>query len=122
MDQDSFQNGIQSYTVSFTTGASGQTMTNMAPPNVTGSMPFPGSFNLPTNIAKFFITFSPSDGCHHSYHASTNIKLFSNASGVKTPISLSSAVFTYDATSTTLTISGFPALADNTRYEINIYG
>ena len=122
MDQDSFQNGIQSYTATFTTGASGQTMTNMAPPNVTGSMPFPGSFNLPTNIAKFFITFSQAMDATTLTAASTNIRLFSNASGVKTAISLTGAVFSYDATTTTLTISGFPALADNTRYEINIYG
>ena len=68
MDQDSFQPGIQSYTATFTTGASGQTMTNLAPPNVTGSMPFPGSFNLPQNIAKFFITFSQAmDATTHSY-------------------------------------------------------
>lgn len=120
MDQDSFQNGIQSYQSAFTTGASGQTMTNMAPPNITGSMPFPGSFNIPTNITKFFITFS--QAMDVSTLTASNIKLFSNASGVKTPISLASAVFSYNATSTTLTISSLPALADNTRYEINIYG
>ena len=47
MDQDTFQNGIQSYTATFTTGASGQTMTNMAPPSITGSMPFSGQFQSP---------------------------------------------------------------------------
>ena len=122
MDQDSFQPGIQSYTATFTTGAAGQTMTNMAPPNVTGSMPFPGSFNLPQNIAKFFITFSQAMDATTLTAASTNIKLFSNASGVKTPISLASAVFTYDATTTTLTISSLPVLVNNTQYELNIYG
>ena len=30
--------------------------------------------------------------------------------------------FTYDATTTTLTISGFPVLVNNTQYELNIYG
>jgi hypothetical protein len=120
MDQDSFQNGIQFYTATFTTGASGQTMTNMAPPNVTGSMPFPGSFNIPTNIAKFFITFS--QAMDSTTLTSSNIKLYSNASGVKTPISLSSAVFSYAATTTTLTISNLPSLSDNIRYEIEIDG
>ena len=93
MDQDSFQNGIQSYTATFTTGAAGQTMTNMAPPNVTGSMPFPGSFNLPHNIAKFFITFSQAMDATTLTAASTNISLFSNAAGVKTSVSLASASF-----------------------------
>jgi len=120
MDQDTFQPGIQSYTATFTTGASGQTMTNMAPPSVTGSMPFPGSFNLPTNIAKFFITFS--QAMNAGTLTASNISLFSNAAGVKTPISLSGATFSYDATTTTLTISGFTALANNTQYEIVIDG
>ena len=120
MDQDTFQNGIQSYTATFTTGASGQTMTNLAPPNVTGSMPFPGSFNLPTNIAKFFISFS--QAMDATTLTASNISLFSNAAGVKTSISLSGATFSYDATTTTLTISGFPALANNTQYELNIDG
>ncbi|MEK7130866.1 MAG: carboxypeptidase regulatory-like domain-containing protein, partial [Patescibacteria group bacterium] len=120
MDQDSFQAGIQSYTSTFTTGASGQTMTNMAPPNVTGSMPFPGSFNIPTNIAKFFISFS--QAMDSNTLTSSNIKLYSNASGLKTPISLSSAVFSYAATTTTLTISNLPSLSDNIRYEIEIDG
>ena len=91
MDQDSFQPGIQSYTATFTTGAAGQTMTNMAPPNVTGSMPFPGSFNLPTNIAKFFISFS--QAMDAATLTASNISLFSNAAGVKTSISLSGATF-----------------------------
>ena len=79
MDQDSFQPGIQSYTATFTTGASGQTMTNMAPPNVTGSMPFPGQFqSSSTNIAKFFITFSQAMDAT-TLTASNNIRLFSNA-------------------------------------------
>ena len=52
----------------------------------------------------------------------SNISLFSNAAGVKTSISLSGATFSYDATTTTLTISGFPALANNTQYELNIDG
>lgn len=119
MDQDSFQNGIQSYTATFTTGASGQTMTNMAPPNVTGSMPFPGSFNIPTNIAKFFISFSqPMDA---STLTATNIKLYSNANGVKTLLT-NPTVYSYAATTTTLTIGGLPTLTDNTRYEIEIDG
>ena len=54
--------------------------------------------------------------------ASTNIRLFSNAAGVKTSVSLASAVFTYDATTTTLTISSLPVLVNNTQYELNIYG
>jgi len=120
MDQDTFQPGIQSYTATFTTGASGQTMTNMVPPSVIGSMPFPGSFNLPQNIAKFFISFS--QAMDASTLTASNISLFSNAAGVKTPIYLSSATFSYDATTTTLTISGFTALVNNTQYEIVIDG
>jgi len=99
---------------------SGQTMTNLAPPSVTGSMPFPGSFNLPTNITKFFITFS--QAMNASTLTASNISLFSNAAGVKTPISISGATFSYDATTTTLTINGFTALANNTQYEIVIDG
>ena len=41
---------------------------------------------------------------------------------MKTSISLSGAAFSYDATTTTLTISSLPALANNTQYELNIYG
>ncbi|RJQ32488.1 hypothetical protein C4572_01120 [Candidatus Parcubacteria bacterium] len=119
MDQDSFQNGIQSYRISFTTGGSGQSMTNVVPPSVINSLPFPGSFNMPTNIAKFFITFS--QAMDASTLTAANIKLYNYPSGVRTVMTAPST-FSYDATTTTLTITGLPALSDNSKYEIEIDG
>ena len=58
MDQDSFQPGIQSYTATFTTGASRPDDDQPGSAQCDRQYAFPGSFNLPTNIAKFFISFS----------------------------------------------------------------
>ena len=75
MDQDSFQPGIQSYTATFTTGASGQTMTNLAPPNVTGSMPFPGQFQSSSKHRQVFHHLQPGDGCHYPYRFTISVYL-----------------------------------------------
>ena len=67
MDQDSFQPGIQSYTATFTTGAAGQTMTNMAPPNVYRQYAFPRQFQSSDQHRQDFHLVQSSDGRHYSY-------------------------------------------------------
>ena len=67
MDQDSFQPGIQSYTATFTTGAAGQTMTNMAPPNVTRQYAVSRQFQPSSKHRQVFHHLQPSDGRHYSY-------------------------------------------------------
>ena len=69
-----------------------------------------------------FHHLQPSDGRHYSYGRLYQYKIIQQRSRVKTSVSLASAVFTYDATTTTLTISSLPVLVNNTQYELNIYG
>ncbi|MEK7560335.1 MAG: carboxypeptidase regulatory-like domain-containing protein [Patescibacteria group bacterium] len=107
LDQNSFSPGNQAYSATFTTGAAGQTQTNITPPHVLGTTPFQGSINIPTNLAKIAVKFNGNmDG---TTLISTNITLGG--------VSLSS--FSFDATTTTLTfVPG--TLSANTAYTLTL--
>ncbi|MBU6414956.1 Ig-like domain-containing protein, partial [Patescibacteria group bacterium] len=113
LDQDQFTAGSQSYQITFTTGSATQSMTDSIPPNVVGTSPFPGSMNVPTNIAKMFVKFSQSAMDATTMNQST-ITL-TNSAG--TPVSLSG--FFYSATTSTL--SFVPAsLSASTMYTLTV--
>ncbi len=58
LDQDTFSPGNQNYAATSTTGAAGQTMTNVTPPSVIGTSPFNGNTNIPSNLASMAVEFS----------------------------------------------------------------
>ena len=118
MDQNPFQADIQSYKITFTTGGASNTMTNNTPPQIIDSAPFPGG-RMPTNISKFFITFSQT--MDSSTFTNSNIKLYTYPGGVRTETSWT-PVFSYNASTSVLTISSLPSLANNTHYDIAIDG
>lgn len=58
LDQDGFTLGNQNYIATSTTGAAGQTFTNIVPPTVIGTSPFNGSTNIPSNLVSMAVEFS----------------------------------------------------------------
>lgn len=58
LDQDSFTLGNQNYIATSTAGAAGQGFTNVVPPSVTGTSPFNGGTNIPSNLASMAVEFS----------------------------------------------------------------
>ncbi len=115
LDQNNFEAGNQPYTASFTTGGSGQTATNITPPAVIGTSPFPGSNNVPTNIAKIAIEFNQPN-MKISTLTSSNITLTGGGSS----IALSSFTFSTSTGKNILTASLGSALAANTAYTISV--
>ena len=114
LDQDNFTAGNQPYSITFTTGGAGQTQTNTTPPMVTGTTPFPGGANVPTNLAKILVKFNQSTMDQTTLSAA-NIGLTSSGGAV----SLSN--FSFDATTSLL--SFVPAsLAANTSYTLTLGG
>lgn len=111
LDQNPFTGGNQAYSITFTTGGSSQTMTNITPPRVTGTTPFPGSNNIPTNLAKIFVKFNIA--MDSSSLTSSNVSLTSSIGAVLL------SGFSYDASTTML--SFVPAsLSANTTYTITL--
>ena len=108
LDQDSFTAGNQSYTAAFTTGAAGQTFTNITPPMVIGASPFNGSSNIHTNLAKITVEFNQSNMKTSSMNAA-NITLSGG-------ITLSNFSFSTSTGKNILTASLSGALAANTTY------
>ncbi len=112
LDQDSFTPGNQGYSITFTTGGAGQTQTNTTPPMVTGTTPFPGSANIPTNLAKILVKFNIAN-MNVSTLTASNIGLTSSAGTV----SLSN--FSFNASTSFLSfVPG--ALAANTQYTLTV--
>ncbi|MBI3442790.1 MAG: carboxypeptidase regulatory-like domain-containing protein [Candidatus Sungbacteria bacterium] len=112
LDQDPFTNGNQSYSITFTTGAAGIMQTNTTPPMVIGATPFPGSANIPTNLAKILIKFNTAN---MSVSTLTNNNIILSSSGGN--VVLSSPSFN----ASTSILSLVPAsLAANTQYTLSV--
>jgi hypothetical protein len=112
LDQDAFQAGNQSYQITFTTGAAGQTMTNVTPPQILGTTPFRGTTNIPTNIAKIAIEWNQS-GMNLSTFTSANISLSGG-------ITLSGFNFSTSTGKNILTATLSGALSANTTYTLTV--
>jgi hypothetical protein len=117
LDQDSYQGGIQSYKATFSVGASGQTQTSTIPPVVLGTIPFSGSFNVPTDISKIFIKFNQSTINTSTLNAN-NITLTNNTLG--TSVDLSGSTFSFDATTSVASFTLESTLAANSNYILSI--
>jgi len=115
LDQDSFQAGNQGYSATFTTGVAGFTNTNVTPPSVVGTNPFPGSLNVPTNIKTFSVEFNQS-AMDTTTLTSANITL----SGVD----LSAQTFAFSTTTgkNILSVTLTSALTANTSYTLAVNG
>ncbi len=113
LDQDSFTAGNQNYYATSTTGAAGQTFTSTIPPTIIGTSPFPGSINVPKNLAKISIEFNQMDMDTSTFTAS-NITLVGGSS-----ISLSNFSFSTSTGKNILSIT--PAtLSANTTYTLTV--
>lgn len=115
LDQSTFTAGNQPYTASFTTGGASQTTTNVTPPVVIGTSPFPGSTNVPTNIAKIAIEFNQPN-MKTSTLTSSNILLTGGGSS----IALSNFSFGTSTGKNILTATLGSALTANTTYTISV--
>ncbi|MBI1975748.1 MAG: hypothetical protein HYS59_01965 [Candidatus Vogelbacteria bacterium] len=70
LDQNRFTAGSQPYSITFTTGGSTQTSTNLVPPQVLGASPFNSAQNVPTNLSVLSVEFS---------QANMNVSTLTNA-------------------------------------------
>ena len=110
LDQDAFQAGNQNYTAVFTTGTAGQTFTNVTPPFVMGTSPFPGSQNIPTNLSTISVEFNQS---------SMDTTTFTSANITLGGVSLSG--FSFSTTTGRNVLSITPgALSAGTQYTLTI--
>src|SRR3989338_6466466 len=113
LDQDGFTPGNQNYSATSTTGAAGQTFTNIVPPTVVGTAPFNGSTNIPTNLASMAVEFS-TDMKPSTLIANSTITL---ANSVGTAVTLSGFNFSTSTGKNVLTMTP-GALAANTTYSL----
>ncbi|HCB35257.1 MAG: hypothetical protein A2W52_03180 [Candidatus Taylorbacteria bacterium RIFCSPHIGHO2_02_49_25] len=113
LDQDGFTPGNQNYSATSTTGAAGQTFTNIVPPTVVGTAPFNGSTNIPTNLASMAVEFS-TDMKPSTLIANSTITL---ANSVGAAVTLSGFNFSTSTGKNVLTMTP-GALAANTTYSL----
>ncbi|MBI5220813.1 MAG: Ig-like domain-containing protein [Candidatus Liptonbacteria bacterium] len=110
------------YVLTFTPASAGGGYTLLTPPVfVMGTMPFPGSFNIPSNLQKIFIKFSGNVATSTVTTSTVRVIKVSDGSAVAMSSVLTSASdssFTSDMA--VLTLSG--ALTANTEYRILVNG